>query len=135
MRPESAFVQAVINNPDDDTPRLVYADWLEEHDQPERAEFIRLQVELARPCRPAARHRALAARQRELLAQNRASWGAGTLHALGRPRYRRGFVESVRTNRYRFLRHADEVFEHFPIREVRFVCASDYGRPPALQRF
>src|SRR5262249_51187264 len=28
--------------------RLVYADWLEEHGQPERAEFIRAQVELAR---------------------------------------------------------------------------------------
>jgi uncharacterized protein (TIGR02996 family) len=27
----------------DDTPRLIYADWLEDHGQPELAEFIRVQ--------------------------------------------------------------------------------------------
>jgi uncharacterized protein (TIGR02996 family) len=32
----------------DDTPRLVYADWLSEHGQPERAELIRVQRALAR---------------------------------------------------------------------------------------
>jgi uncharacterized protein (TIGR02996 family) len=41
------FLAAIRENPDDDTPRLIYADWLEEHDEPERAEFIRLQVERA----------------------------------------------------------------------------------------
>jgi uncharacterized protein (TIGR02996 family) len=35
--------RVVCENPGDDTPRLVYADWLAEHGQPERAEFIRLQ--------------------------------------------------------------------------------------------
>jgi uncharacterized protein (TIGR02996 family) len=35
----------VLAEPADDTARLVYADWLEEHGgQPERAEFIRAQV-------------------------------------------------------------------------------------------
>src|SRR5262249_34905741 len=32
--------------PDDDTPRLVLADWLEENGEPERAEFIRIQCQL-----------------------------------------------------------------------------------------
>ncbi len=40
---EAALVRAVCEAPDDDVPRLVYADWLEEHGRPERAEFIRLQ--------------------------------------------------------------------------------------------
>lgn len=41
---ERALLAAVAAAPDDDVPRLVYADWLDEHDRPERAEFIRLQV-------------------------------------------------------------------------------------------
>ena len=33
---------------EDDTPRLAFADWFDENDQPERAAFIRAQVEFAR---------------------------------------------------------------------------------------
>jgi uncharacterized protein (TIGR02996 family) len=32
-----AFIEAIAESPNDDTPRLVYADWLDEHGQPERA--------------------------------------------------------------------------------------------------
>jgi uncharacterized protein (TIGR02996 family) len=46
MSDEAALLRAIYANPDDDTPRLVYADWLDEHDQPERAEFIRVQIAL-----------------------------------------------------------------------------------------
>jgi|SRR5579883_147281 len=35
--------RVICEQPWEDTPRLMYADWLEENDQPERAEFIRLQ--------------------------------------------------------------------------------------------
>ncbi|MFO0823599.1 MAG: TIGR02996 domain-containing protein [Gemmataceae bacterium] len=38
---------AVIANADEDTPRLAYADWLDEHGDPDRAEFIRLQIRIA----------------------------------------------------------------------------------------
>jgi uncharacterized protein (TIGR02996 family) len=43
MDPADGFLDAICADPDDDTPRLVYADWLEEHGEPERAEFIRCQ--------------------------------------------------------------------------------------------
>jgi uncharacterized protein (TIGR02996 family) len=42
---EAALLSAIEANPADDLPRLVYADWLEEHGHPVRAEFIRLQCE------------------------------------------------------------------------------------------
>lgn len=42
-----AFVRAIVERPDDDLPRLVYADWLEDQGEPERAEFIRVQCEIA----------------------------------------------------------------------------------------
>lgn len=44
---QNRLLRAIIENPDDDTARLVYADWLEEHDDPTRAEFVRLQCGLA----------------------------------------------------------------------------------------
>src|SRR4051812_43183757 len=48
MTHDDAFLQSIRDEPDDDVPRLIYADWLEEHGRPEHAEFIRLQCELAR---------------------------------------------------------------------------------------
>lgn len=41
---EAALLKAVCADRDNDLPRLVYADWLDDHGRPERAEFIRLQV-------------------------------------------------------------------------------------------
>ena len=48
MSEEWALRQAVIASPEDDLPRLVYADWLDEAGDPGRAEFIRAQVQLAK---------------------------------------------------------------------------------------
>lgn len=42
-----AFLRAIYDDPDDDTPRLVYADFLEENGDPDRAAFIRYACELA----------------------------------------------------------------------------------------
>lgn len=42
------FMEAIINGGDDDTPRLVYADWLEEQGFEHRASFIRASVEFER---------------------------------------------------------------------------------------
>jgi len=35
----------IIARPEDDGPRLVYADWLEEHGDSDRAEFIRVSIQ------------------------------------------------------------------------------------------
>jgi uncharacterized protein (TIGR02996 family) len=42
------FLTALAERPGDDTLRLVYADWLDEHGQPDRAAFLRLEVQLRR---------------------------------------------------------------------------------------
>jgi uncharacterized protein (TIGR02996 family) len=47
MSDDTAFLRAIIEHPGDDGPRLVYADWLDEQGQAARAEFIRIQCELA----------------------------------------------------------------------------------------
>lgn len=46
MTDEDALYRAIIANPAEDTPRLAYADWLEENNRPEEAEFIRLDCRL-----------------------------------------------------------------------------------------
>ena len=48
MSDADGLLQDILANPDDDAPRLVYADWLEEHGEADRAEFIRAQIEAAR---------------------------------------------------------------------------------------
>jgi uncharacterized protein (TIGR02996 family) len=42
----AALRAAILASPEDDAPRLVYADWLDENGEPERAEFVRVQCEL-----------------------------------------------------------------------------------------
>ncbi len=48
MSDEKALLAAIWAHPHEDTPRLMYADWLDEHGQSERAEFIRVQIEAER---------------------------------------------------------------------------------------
>ena len=72
MTHDDAFLQAILESPDDDTPRLVYADWLDEHGQSDRAEFIRESCLLAR-----------LRWVRKLIPGRPAGWyTAGTLHAI-----------------------------------------------------
>ncbi|HJZ56263.1 MAG TPA: TIGR02996 domain-containing protein, partial [Gemmataceae bacterium] len=51
MTDEHALLAAIREHPEEDTPRLVYADWLDEQGgqaNRDRAEYIRAAVELAR---------------------------------------------------------------------------------------
>jgi uncharacterized protein (TIGR02996 family) len=73
-RPEVlAFLREIKDDPDNDAPRLVLADWLEEQGDP-RSEFVRLQVERARLAEEDPRRKCLAARERQLLDEHAAAW-------------------------------------------------------------
>lgn len=52
MIQSDALLRSILENPREDLPRLVYADWLDEAGEAERSEFIRLQCELARTAEP-----------------------------------------------------------------------------------
>jgi uncharacterized protein (TIGR02996 family) len=95
-----AFLEVIRESPEDDAPRLVFADWLEEHGQPERAEFIRLQCALARMGKSDKRREALKRRDAELLARHNEAW-LGALPALAGPGWRWGFHRGlVHASRY-----------------------------------
>lgn len=51
---EREWLAAVVTDLRDDAPKLVYADWLEEHGDARRARFLRLFVEAARSMDPDA---------------------------------------------------------------------------------
>ncbi len=76
---ESCLWHAVLDaEPDDELPSLIYADWLEEHGQSERAELLRIQWALAGSAiSPETRYRLR--RQEETLFRRHATLWAGQL--------------------------------------------------------
>jgi uncharacterized protein (TIGR02996 family) len=118
MNQEQAFLQAICEDPDDDTPRLIYADWLDEHGQPERAEFIRVQCELARLPRWHRRWQHCLAHQRHLIVGD--ARGLPPLPAgLSWGQFGRGFVESVRTSDLpTFVKFAPVIFADAPVQHL-----------------
>src|SRR4051794_30043939 len=47
MTSEAGLLRTIIDDPDDDAPRLVFADWLEDQGELAHAAFIRAQCRLA----------------------------------------------------------------------------------------
>ena len=124
MSAEQGLLSDICESPEDDTPRLVYADWLEEHDQPERAEFIRVQIELARLSRDDPRRPDLALRERELLTAHEAQWLGPLAKMISTPQFRRGFVEQVSVGVRQFMDNADEIFRLAPVCHLKLLRLS-----------
>ena len=66
MTDRDALYRSILAHPADDTPRLVYADWLEENDRAEEAEFIRVECRLDSITPDDAEYSELLDRQEEL---------------------------------------------------------------------
>ena len=126
---ERALLAAIIAHPDEDTPRLMYADWLQEHDQPERAEYIRLSIQLAnlRYGEPdlEERKRELDAKRGPLRRRFMDIWKAEVAAQLPPMSsgsffsFSRGFVERVCCPVTYFLTHADALLRVCPLRTFR----------------
>jgi uncharacterized protein (TIGR02996 family) len=134
MTHDDAFLQAILEDPDDDTPRLVYADWLDENGQHDRAEFIRLQCELARlegeedPSSAAqVRMAALQHREAVLLGGHRKAW-TQPLPEWARGKavgFARGFVVTVHAPAGLFLQHGAELFRVAPVQHLALDGVAD----------
>jgi len=125
MNDGEALRRAVIANRDDDTPRLIYADWLDENGQSNRAAFIRAQVDVARaePFSPLAR--AAESKAHLLLESHRKDW---TRHLHGRtldiPRFQRGFIEHVAVKPIP-IESVASIFDIEPLKSLRIVRLND----------
>src|SRR5690242_683886 len=101
------FIRAIAERPDQDMPRLIYADWLGERGDP-RAEFIRVQCTLANPDTPYSQSADLKATERVLRAAHLAAWsGPLTDLAAWSVIFRRGLPEAVTMLTGDLLKHAE----------------------------
>lgn len=126
---EAEFLRAIVARPADDTVRLVYADWLDERGETDRAAFIRVQIELARRPEDDPRRAELATRELVLFGVARSGWLAReypTRYGGGFcSDYRRGFahrlcVDAAPASFEAFLVAAPELFARAPIAELHF---------------
>ena len=132
MTEREALLAAVYANPDDDTPRLVFADWLQENGEPERAEFIRVQCELAGELPPRAGRGALVSRTHKLLRAHESRWRSELIEvepmAWRWDRFERGFVDSLFVyDAAQFTHFASRLFACSPSSSLTFYRLKDPG--------
>lgn len=121
MHTPAGLLAQVIARPDDDGPRLVYADWLDDLGDHPRAEFIRVQLALAKLPDTDRRRAALADREERLLNQFGSNWIAPLAGLATAPIFGRGFVHGVNQTARQFLTRADHLFALAPIRELHLL--------------
>ena len=99
MRFPPGFLEDICEHPDDDAPRLVLADWLEDHGDEEgraRAEFIRVQIEKEREPAGSRRWWELGWREEAILRMHYRGWLAeAPAWALDEPVFRRGVLPAI----------------------------------------
>jgi uncharacterized protein (TIGR02996 family) len=132
MTQDDAFLQAIMENPDDDTPRLIYADWLEERGDP-RGEFIRVQCQLTRMSPGDERRIPLEQLERRLLERHQDAWLGSLRSLLVKWSYRRGFLDTVAVSPSIYLLH-DSILSPATVRRLE-VELTDFTVPPALIDF
>ena len=120
---EKAFLQAIVDEPNDDAPRLIFADWLEEHGDVERAEFIRIQIQLDRLPPKQRGRQALEERSAHLLCRYRERWAAALREIVpwfgtADIGFARGFPISLRIFLDDLSEHAAELFAIAPIQRI-----------------
>ncbi len=129
---ERSFLDAICGQPDDDTARLVYADWLAENGEPDRGEFIRVEVELARTPPTTEdderRRRVLLDRRAELLKRHAKAWLAPFTPFAKESSFERGFVQQLNVSANAFLQNAARWFAVTPLTRVRFTDCSVWDR-------
>lgn len=123
------LLRGILEDPIDDAPRLVFADWLDETGEPPDAllaEVIRLEVWLARADRRAADPGLSAAETAEYdrhLRRLADVWWAHSyrwFRDTDRADVDRGFLRAVRTDLRAFPDRAEAIFRRHPITEVHF---------------
>src|SRR5262245_29547798 len=119
---DGAFLAAIREHPDDDAPRLVYADWLDEQGEADRAEFIRLQVRLARMSEFDPKRAELRGRAEHLRHVHHVEWVNELPQFEGAhwEIFQRGFISTVRFDHPDpFFAHAAEILSAAPVQELR----------------
>jgi uncharacterized protein (TIGR02996 family) len=119
VKQNEALLRAIIQQPEEDTPRLAYADWLDENGDADRAEFIRVQCEVTSLPTSDPRRPDLLTRERELLDRHSWAWAEGLAPRVSEWQFRRGFVERVETSLETDRDTIAALLQKAPIRHLR----------------
>jgi uncharacterized protein (TIGR02996 family) len=134
MSDRDALLAAIIADPDEDTPRLVFADWLQENGDADRGEFIRVEIELARtpPTEEAdeRRRKVLFGRRAALLKRHKAAWLAPFAPFAKESSFERGFVQSLEVSAHVFLSHAAGWAAVTPLTRLKIAAGFDWDHGP-----
>src|SRR5262245_2380998 len=125
MDAHDPFRQAIREAPDDDVPRLVYADWLLEHGNEAGqalGRFIQVQIALARGPAQQRGRTALVREEARLQKKWGEYWAAPLWDLAGEWRFERGLIERIEVKAVATV--ATELLAHLhewePIRHLRF---------------
>lgn len=122
------FLNAICASPEDDTVRLVYADWLDENGDPDRAEFVRLQIQRAQLKAGGENPKELKDRDIKLRQVHEERWRRElppAIHPDVWQRFWRGFVSGATVSARLFLQHADTIFTAAPVQFVHLRRLDD----------
>lgn len=123
MTERETFERAVCENPEDDTARLVFADWLDEHGEADRAELIRYQIENGVAFRRDERGRWRNKAKQGVRLPTAGCWrslNSFLSEAISKPfSIARGFVDSVECT----------------LAELGKECLAGYAREPSRMKF
>src|SRR4051794_19320978 len=94
MNLEDAFLRDIAEHPDEDAPRLAYADWLQERGDP-RGVFIAMQCGIHQDEERGTYREQLKKQQRLLLREHRERWLGDAAPFVFRYDFRRGFLDHL----------------------------------------
>jgi uncharacterized protein (TIGR02996 family) len=123
---QAALLRAIVSHAEEDTPRLVYADWLQENGDAEQAAFIRDSIRLARGELRAEEAEPLGQRLKELAYERGDAWVQALGIACTPGRFERGLPLRVTFDgASEFLSVADVLFALLPIRALQISAFGD----------
>jgi uncharacterized protein (TIGR02996 family) len=111
---QAAFLSDIAANADDDAPRLVYADWLDENGDPDRARFIRVQCRLASMGKFDLDRYELEGQEEELLRLHGKKWRKPLAKFTVDVEFQRGFPHRIGMPAVDFATKGEELFAIAP---------------------
>ena len=135
MNTGDAILADIREHPDDAALRRIYADWLDDHGDAARAEFIRVQLDLAALGEWDDARPALEKRQAQLLREHEQQWLTGLPRKGLEYRFAGGFAEEVSGSAFRVLGNLATIGRQVPVRRMtlrRDLPARDHRPVEAL---
>ena len=123
---ETILLKAVLDDSDNDAPRLRYADWCEQQSDEAiraRAEFIRTQIKLVNQFSSMSYEQWFDAAHlvEKLRDTHRLDWAGTLVRLVEEYAFDKGFIAFVKMSGGGFLEHAPQLFDLAPIRHLKLT--------------